>query len=84
MARRFSLLAVFAWTACSPETPVVTEVQRELVSPDRQRKVVLFTRNAGATTNASTHALLLGKSDALPGNPGGNVFIIDHGSTAVS
>ena len=58
------------------------EILREFVSPDNSKKVVVFERDCGATTDFSTQASLLGISEKLP-DEGGNVFSADtnHGAT---
>jgi len=51
------------------------DVIKEAVSPDGRKKVVVFQRNCGATTDFSTQAVLsVGRS--LP-DDGGNVFSAD-------
>lgn len=56
------------------------QVIKEVVSPDGKRKVVLFRRDCGATTDFSTQASVLTVGTSLP-NDGGNVFSADsnHG-----
>lgn len=56
------------------------EVIKEVVSPDGKRKVLLFQRDCGATTDFSTQASVLSVRASLP-NDGGNVFSADtnHG-----
>jgi hypothetical protein len=57
------------------------DVIKEVVSPDGKKKVVVFQRNCGATTDFSTQASVLSVSGSLP-NDGGNVFSADtnHGA----
>jgi len=59
---------------------------REYPSPDRAMKVVVFTRDCGATTDFSTQLSVLRGADSMPGGIG-NAFVADsnHGqaSTAV-
>ena len=69
-------------TGCSVNEPVNT-VSRELPSPDNTKKVVIFCRDAGATTGFNTQVSVLAKEDKLP-NEGGNALIIDHGSAGVA
>lgn len=59
------------------------EVKEELLSPDGKMKLVVFSRDCGATTGFSTQASLLSANATLPNSPG-NVFIIDDGDAAVS
>jgi hypothetical protein len=57
------------------------EVLSETPSPDRNRKVVVFQRDCGATTGFSTQASLLA-SDQKLGSGAGNIFVgdTDHGA----
>ena len=57
------------------------DVIKEVVSPDGKKKVVVFQRNCGATTDFSTQASVLSVSRSLL-NDGGNVFSADtnHGA----
>lgn len=52
----------------------------EILSPDKKNKIVIFTRDCGATTGYSTQVSLLPQDDNLK-NDGGNIFIADtdHG-----
>jgi hypothetical protein len=52
------------------------------LSPDGRMKVVVFTRDCGATTDFSTQASVLPASAPLP-NDAGNLYIADnnHGTT---
>jgi hypothetical protein len=54
---------------CGNETVV------ESVSPNGSEKLVVFTRNCGATTGFSTHASILPANQVLP-NEGGNLLVI--------
>ncbi|WP_348223576.1 hypothetical protein [Luteolibacter sp.] len=54
-----------------------------MVSPDGSKKIVLFSRNCGATTGFNTQGTILNLGDALP-NESGSAFIIDSGSAKVS
>jgi hypothetical protein len=46
-------------------------------------KVVLFSRDCGATAGHNTQAMLLRKEEPLPGTEG-NLFIVDSGSATVA
>jgi hypothetical protein len=59
------------------------EVSTEAISPDGTQKIVLFSRNCGATTGFNTQGSVLERTDALP-DSGGSAFIIDHGTAKVS
>jgi hypothetical protein len=59
------------------------ERSAEVVSPDGMKKVVLFSRNCGATTGFNTQATVLDRTEALP-DSGGSAFIIDQGTAKVS
>lgn len=57
-------------------------IDTQIVSPDKELKAVVFTRDCGATTSYSTQISVLNSGDTLP-NEAGNVFIIDSGSARV-
>ena len=68
-------------TSCDPGCE--NEVSADLPSPNGKQRVILFSRNCGATTGFNTQATLLGKGEKLD-DEGGNVFIIDQGNAKVS
>ena len=49
---------------------------KEIVSPNRNLKVVMFKRDCGATTGFSTQLSIIDASDNM-GNESGNVYIVD-------
>lgn len=53
------------------------EILESLNSPNGTKKVVVFVRNCGATTDWSTQASIIGIDDALSSNDTGNAMIID-------
>jgi hypothetical protein len=61
----------------------VNDVREELSSPNGKMKVVVFSRNCGATTDFNTQASVLRKEEKLP-DKAGNAFIIDKGAADVS
>lgn len=54
----------------------------EVMSPDRERRAVVFQRDCGATTGFSTQVSILRAGDSLPDDDGGNAFVADtdHGA----
>jgi len=52
------------------------EVYSQVVSPDGERKAVVFQRDCGATTGFSTQISIIDSSDDLK-NESGNIYIID-------
>ncbi|WP_269621197.1 DUF5412 family protein [Zhongshania sp. BJYM1] len=52
------------------------EVYTEVMSPNRDHKVVVFQRDCGATTGFSTQISIIDSDDTLE-NEGGNIYIID-------
>jgi hypothetical protein len=83
MLREFMLIpAAVIWTGClGPDCE--NEIIKELVSPDGINKVVIFSRNCGATTGYSCQASILPAGDLLPGDRG-NAFIFDTPGAEVS
>ena len=61
----------------------VNEVSEVLESPDGTKKIVLFSRNCGATTGSNTQASIIEMKQKLP-DGGGNAFIVDKGTAKVS
>ena len=51
------------------------EVYTEVMSPNKERKVVVFQRDCGATTGFSTQVSIIESDDELE-NEGGNIYII--------
>ncbi|MBK1852842.1 hypothetical protein FE845_15960 [Marinobacter sp. 1-4A] len=52
------------------------EIYTEIVSPNKERKAVVFQRDCGATTGFSTQISIINSGDRLE-NEGGNIYIID-------
>ena len=53
-------------------------IQSQSYSPDHALKVIVFTRDCGATTGFSTQVSILGGANSLP-NDAGNVFVTNDG-----
>ena len=81
MIRKFRFLLPVLTTALAlpgcmnPECE--NEVREELVSPDGTYKLVIFSRNCGATTGPNCQASILPVGASLP-DDGGNAFIFDR------
>ena len=60
--------------------PCSNAVTNETVSPNKKNKLIVFTRDCGATTGFGTHVSLLSIKRKLKNNPG-NIFTADsdHG-----
>ena len=83
MIRSFAIsLAFFSLAGCLG-SECSNEPIAEATSPDGTKKIVLFSRNCGATTGFNTQGTILNRGDALP-NESGSAFIIDSGSAKVS
>jgi hypothetical protein len=59
------------------------ELITEIISPDGAKKIVLFSRNCGATTGFNCQATILDTANELPDKVG-TTFIIGHGSAITS
>jgi hypothetical protein len=59
------------------------EVYTEVMSPNGERKVVVFHRDCGATTGFSTQISIIDSGDELE-NKGGNIYVIDGHPNDVS
>jgi hypothetical protein len=75
------LLFALVCSSCLPKCGNDTINQFE--SPDKKLKIVLFSRNCGATTGFNLQAYLLNSGEKLP-NKGGNIFITDSGLVNVA
>ncbi len=69
----WNLLAVWALLLCGCSM-CGNEIGYEELSPDGKFKAVVFERDCGATTRASTQISILPKSESLT-NEAGNIFI---------
>ncbi len=57
-------------------------VKQEVLSPDGQKKIVVFSRDGGATTGVNSQATILRVGDKLP-DQAGSVFITDKDDVTV-
>jgi hypothetical protein len=80
----FLFLTLLGLAGCSPRMDVVNEARAELISPDERYRIVVFSREGGATTSTNTHASLLGKSEPLPADHDGNFLILDHAESILA
>ncbi|RYD47311.1 MAG: hypothetical protein EOP83_28230, partial [Verrucomicrobiaceae bacterium] len=77
-----ALAVVSALPGCmNPECE--NEIIENLASPDGAHKVVIFSRNCGATTGPNFQASILSIGDSLS-DEAGNAFISDHGGAKVA
>jgi hypothetical protein len=83
MIRHFAILLSLPSLAGCLGTECSNEPSAEVVSPDGSKKIVLFSRNCGATTGFNTQGTVLSREDELP-NESGSAFIIDNGTAKVS
>lgn len=83
MIRSFAISLAFFFLAGCLGSECSNEPIAEVISPDGTKKIVLFSRNCGATTGFNTQGTILNRGDALP-NESGSAFIIDSGSAKVS
>ena len=86
----FGILVLFAVLALGFLSRVLWDIEcensplHESVSPDGARKIIVFERSCGATTDFSTQASLLKSDQALPA-ASGNLYIADtNQGTALS
>jgi hypothetical protein len=83
MHRLFMVSPLILTFAGCFDADCLNEIREEVISPDGKNKVVLFSRNCGATTGFNTQASILKQGEQLP-DDGGNAFIIDQGVAKVS
>jgi hypothetical protein len=73
-----AILAVLAFMACAGCVSLCGNADpHTYASPDGRMKVVVFTRDCGATTGFSTQASVVPASAPLPDN-GGNAYVADN------
>ena len=83
MIRHLALfLALCSLPGCL-DSECENEPTAEVLSPDGTKKIVLFSRNCGATTGFNTQGTVLNRGDELPYEPG-SAFIIDNGTAKVT
>ena len=81
MIRLFTICLALFSLGCSGDE-CANEPIAKVVSPDGRKKIVLFSRNCGATTGFNTQGTILNRGDVLP-NESGSAFIIDSGTAKV-
>lgn len=64
--------------ACTQDPECENEVREVLVSPDGAKKLVIFSRDCGATTGFNVQISVLDRSQELP-DAAGNLFISGDG-----
>jgi hypothetical protein len=76
------VFAFLSLTGCM-DIECTNEPSEVVVSPDGTKKVVVFSRNCGATTGFNMQGTVMERTEALP-DSSGSAFIIDHGTAKVS
>lgn len=82
MIRYFVIFPAFMSIVGCSDIECANESIAEVVSPDGTKKIVLFSRNCGATTGFNTQGSVLNRRVDLP-NESGSAFIIDNGTAKV-
>jgi hypothetical protein len=79
------VLALVAWVVSGLlSIPLCeTDIRQEVLSPDGRLKMVVFSRDCGATTGFNSHGSIIRVGEELP-DDGGNVFITDKDEVMVS
>jgi hypothetical protein len=76
-----TIVTLLTINSCGSDATCANEVIEEVHSPDRKLKVVIFSRDCGATTGTSTQLSVL-QADTELKNEGGNTFAIDKGKAS--
>ena len=78
------LLGLVAWTGLElVSTPVCENaIRQEVLSPDGRLKMVLFSRDCGATTDFNSQGSIIGVGEELP-DEAGSVFITEKDEATV-
>ena len=80
---RFILISLLLFSLPSCLDPdCANEIKGELISPDKTKKIVLFSRGCGATTGFNTQASILDITEDLTEQPE-TFFTIDKASAKV-
>jgi hypothetical protein len=79
------VVVLTAWTTTGLfEIPLCENtIKQEVTSPDGRLKIVVFSRECGATTGFNSQATIINASDRLP-DAAGTVFITDKDDVTVS
>lgn len=80
-----SILVILFASLCSGcmEPDCSNDIIQDLPSPNGKTRIVLFSRNCGATTGFNTQAMILNAGEPMPDEEG-NVFIVDKGKATAS
>jgi len=78
---RSCLLLIYPLLLAGCDPACENEISHDLPSPDGRHRVVVFSRNCGATTGFNTQATILPAGGHLA-DEGGNVFSIDGQDSA--
>jgi hypothetical protein len=73
------LIALIGTGGCA--SPCRNYLVREVLSPGREKKVVLYYRNCGATGDWTTEVSILGRDEAMPLSDIGNTARMGHDSS---
>jgi hypothetical protein len=79
----FLALSVTLLPGCS-DSECSNAIISESPSPDGKRKVVLFSRECGATVPSNTQAMIMAHDEKLSPDATGNTFILDQGTVTAS
>ncbi len=78
MRKEITLATLLTLWSCGLSSTCDNEIVKEIYSPDKKYKAILFKRDCGATTGTSSQLSIL-KADEELENKGGNTFVIDGG-----
>lgn len=78
------VIGLVGWTGSglSDSSACENNVKQEAISPDGRLKIVVFSRDCGATTGFNSQATILRVGDRLP-DQAGSVFITDKDDVTV-
>ncbi|MBT1695985.1 hypothetical protein KK083_03795 [Fulvivirgaceae bacterium PWU4] len=82
MCRLSIIIIILTAGSCGLKDVCSNEVIEETYSPNKALKAVIFSRDCGATTSASTQLSIL-KADKSLENENGNTFIVNDGQIEI-
>jgi hypothetical protein len=82
MSKFLTVLTILITWSCGLSNICDNEIVKEIYSPDKQLKAIIFKRDCGATTGTSSQLSIL-KADKQLTNEGGNAFVVDKGDITI-
>lgn len=82
MSRSLIIMTILTAWSCGGSTMCDNEIIKEVYSPDKQYKAIIFERDCGATTGTSSQLSILKANKELE-NEVGNTFVVNEGEIRI-